>query len=66
KGPHYVYYTTSAYRMLRDNPDDNSGVVFGGRVHARGVGAAPGLGERPRADLAALGERADVGKGPSA
>ncbi len=24
KGPHYVYYTTSAYRMLRDNPDDNS------------------------------------------
>ncbi len=22
KGPHYVYYVTSAYRMLRDNPDD--------------------------------------------
>lgn len=24
KGPHYVYYTTAAYRMLRDNPDDSS------------------------------------------
>ncbi len=22
KGPHYVYYTISAYRMLRDNPND--------------------------------------------
>lgn len=22
KGPHYVYYTTTAYRMLRDSPDD--------------------------------------------
>ncbi|WP_320170016.1 U32 family peptidase [Maridesulfovibrio sp.] len=22
KGPHYVYYTVSAYRMLRDNPND--------------------------------------------
>lgn len=22
KGPHYVYYTTSAYRLLRDNPGD--------------------------------------------
>ncbi|MFP3999527.1 MAG: peptidase U32 family protein [Desulfobacterales bacterium] len=23
KGPHYVYYTTAAYKLLRDNPDDN-------------------------------------------
>ncbi|WP_243310755.1 peptidase U32 family protein [Fundidesulfovibrio agrisoli] len=22
KGPHYVYYTTTAYRVLRDSPDD--------------------------------------------
>jgi putative protease len=22
KGPHYVFYTTTAYRMLRDSPDD--------------------------------------------
>ena len=22
KGPHYVYYVTTAYKMLRDNPDD--------------------------------------------
>lgn len=22
KGPHYVFYTTTAYRMLRDNPND--------------------------------------------
>ncbi|MBI4805896.1 MAG: U32 family peptidase [Desulfovibrio sp.] len=22
KGPHYVYYTTTAYRILRDSPDD--------------------------------------------
>lgn len=22
KGPHYVYYTTTAYRMLRDSPDE--------------------------------------------
>jgi len=22
KGPHYVYYTTAAYRLIRDNPDD--------------------------------------------
>jgi len=22
KGPHYVYYTTTAYRLLRDSPDD--------------------------------------------
>ncbi|MBS3757114.1 MAG: U32 family peptidase [Desulfobacterales bacterium] len=22
KGPHYVYYTTSAYRLIRDQPDD--------------------------------------------
>ncbi len=24
KGPHYVYYTTTAYRMIRDAPDDPS------------------------------------------
>lgn len=23
KGPHYVYYTTAAYKLLRDNPDDS-------------------------------------------
>ncbi|MFP4668224.1 MAG: peptidase U32 family protein [Desulfobacterales bacterium] len=23
KGPHYVYYTTAAYKLIRDNPDDN-------------------------------------------
>jgi putative protease len=23
KGPHYVYYTVSAYRLLRDNPNDS-------------------------------------------
>ncbi|MCF8025302.1 MAG: U32 family peptidase [Desulfobacteraceae bacterium] len=23
KGPHYVYYTTAAYKLLRDNPEDS-------------------------------------------
>jgi putative protease len=38
KGPHYVFYTTRAYRLLRDNPDDAQAKKAAGDILEQALG----------------------------